>query len=249
MGIVNVYFQGICTHMQWPEAAERGEVPGFRHRVVLVNGRKPREINQKPIGPHVAMLSIAARDLAGGAGTAALDHPLDGRRVTIVNATGPALTYDPSYECCIPHLSALANQPVSPSVPVVVGADAQHASCYFDVEHGLMRAGTIPGQAVATQLIAPTDGDPRLRIEYFRSHEWLELTLRDGAQVVVSNAGIDEASDDQYDFLLHYLTAEQLPANPGVPTSTTHCRSTIDLPPNVGPKQNIGPGCSNSNFP
>jgi hypothetical protein len=249
MGEINIYFVGICTHMQ----DVTSELPGFKRRVVLVNGRVPREINSHPIPPHIPTLRIATPDLmvAGsppvGRDSAILDWELNGCHVDVANVTGD-LTYDPSFECCIPHLKRLTPNLPKPSVPVVIGGESQKASCYFEMTAGVLSAGLIAQGAVVSMLkVETTDEAPILRVRGFRKDTPQEFQLRSGAQVALVNAGID-GDDDPNDFLLHYETAEYIPPDAAIPTSPAACCKPL-APSYIIGSQGLGLGCSNSAFP
>jgi hypothetical protein len=252
MGEITVYFIGICTHMQWPE--ELGGRPRFLHRVVLVNGVEPRLINERPIPGHHATLRIAADDLvvarthAQASEDEIITWKLSGTTIEIANATGK-LSYDASYECCIPHLKALTPDLPPPSTSVVVDAQPHEASCYFEVNAGLMRAGLVAsGAAVAVLTVTTKDDFPILRLSGFSGGEPQDIVLRSGARIAVSNVAQTHYDEDN-DFLLHYKTAEYIPANARVPIEAARCCTPLPQERVIDPQMDVGPGCSNSNFP
>ncbi len=246
MGQVTVYFIGICTHMQWPEDGVFGEVQGFRHRVVLVNGKAPRTINHKPIPRHRPMLRVESKDVIGGP-VDITSYELDGATVQIANAIGE-LQYEESFQCCIPHLKALTPNLPPPSYRVVAGAHPERASAYFEVTSGVLTAGIVSrGAAVSVLTMTTLDESPLLRITGFRG-EQAEFHLRNHANVVISNVAESEYDEDN-DFLLHYETAEYVPEDAQVPTQSAPCCVQTEVPEFVRGRLNVGPGCSNSNFP
>ena len=252
MGEITVFFVGICTHMQWPE--KFGADPGFSHRVVLVNGSEPRLINDRPIPSHRATLSIAADDLVIGRTPSnagddqILEWNLDGTTIDIANATG-SLTYDASYECCIPHLKVLTPDLPPPSAQVVTDAQPLEASCYFDVTAGVMRAGLVAGGAAVSVLtVTTTDELPIVRVRGFEGEASQKIPLRNGARIALSNVAAGHSDEDD-DFLLHYRTAESIPKNAKVPREAARCCNALPQERIIDPKLNVGPGCSNSNFP
>jgi hypothetical protein len=252
MGEITVYFVGICTFMQ--DVEER--LPGVRRRVVLVNARVPQVINQTKIPPHIPTLRIAASDLEvnGVAATTEngciLQWELHGCKIEIVDALGD-LQHDESFECCIPHLKALTPHADGVSTSVVLGAESEETSCYFDMTGGELSAGLVASGAAVSVLKARTAGDsPILRIQQFRTDEVQEFRLRSGAQIALVNVGLEGTEgDDTTDFLLHYKVVENVPPNAAVPTIPAPCcrplpRSYI-MPLRLG----VGPGCSNASFP
>jgi hypothetical protein len=250
MGTIKIFFVGICTHMRFPES----ELPGYQRRVVLVNGRIPRVINETPIPSHNPTLRVSARDLVlnGASAKAQADHVIEwdlmGAHLSVANGIGE-LTYDDTFECCIPHLKKLTHDLPGPSAEVVLGADPQRASCYFDITHGTFSAGYIAnGASTAVLNMTTKDDEPVLQIRKFHETTIEELHLRSGAEIAFMNVGT-ETGDDDNDFLLHYETAEYVPANAAVPTSIAPCCQKLP-PTNVIPGGlSVGPGCSNSDFP
>jgi|GEM_PF-3052641 len=255
MGEITVYFVGICTHMQWPEDGLFGEVPGFRHRVVLVNGKAPHDILGMPIPRHLPTLRVATEDIIGvtsrgvPAPAEVTEWQLDGTQIEVVNGVGE-LVYDKSFECCVPHLKKLTPNLPPPSFHVVVQAEPEKASAYFEVKSGVMRAGLVSHGAAVSVLTIPTSEDvTKLRLTGFRGGETQDVLLRSGAQIAVSNVADSELDEDN-DFLLHYETAEYIPSDAKVPTESAACCNPLDAPRQIlGPHLNVGPGCSNSNFP
>ena len=137
MGEITVYFIGICTFMQDIEE----KLPGVRRRVVLVNAREPEVINNTVIPPHIPTLRIAASDLevngvpATTANGCVLEWELHGCKIEIVEPLGD-LQHDETFECCIPHLKALTPDANGVSTSVVLAAEPEVTSCYFDLSAG-----------------------------------------------------------------------------------------------------------------
>ncbi len=253
MGEITVYFVGICTFMQDVE----GRAPGFSRRVVLVNARVPQVINETTIPPHIPTLRIAAGDLEVSGvsptttGSCVLEWELHGCKIDIANAIGN-LTHDESFECCVPHLTALTPDLGGPSPAVVLGAEAEQASCYFDVTAGELSAGLVAEGASVSVLKVRTAGDsPVLRVQRFRTEDPQEFRLRSGSQIAIMNVGREGiAGDDTTDFLLHYNVAESIPDNAAVPTvPPTCCRPLVPSYIFSGLQLGVGPGCSNASFP
>lgn len=252
MGEITVYFVGICTFMQ--DVADK--VPGAHQRVVLVNARRPEIFNQPTIPPHIPTLRIAAGDLevngvpATTENGCVLQWELHGCKIEIADAVGE-LQHDDLFECCIPHLKILTPSADGISVPVVLAAEPDLSSCYFDMTAGQLSAGLVAGGAAVSVLKVQTaSATPMLRIQQFRTDDAQEFRLRSGAQIALMNVGLEGmAGDDPTDFLLHYNVVASV-ENPVIPTApATCCRplptSYIIPTPQLG----IGPGCSNASFP
>lgn len=252
MGEITVYFVGICTFMQDVE----GSASGLRRRVVLVNARIPQKINDTAIPPHIPTLRIAAGDLEVNgvtpttSGSCVLEWELHGSKIEIANAVGN-LEHDESFECCIPHLKALTPDLGEPSPSVVLGAESEEASCYFDLTAGQLSAGLISEGAAVSVLQVRTAGDPVLRVQRFRTEQAQEFHLRSGTHIAIMNVGREGiAGDDATDFLLHYNVAESIPENAAVPTTPATCCKPL-VPSYIVPsgQLGVGPGCSNASFP
>ncbi|MDP9191527.1 MAG: hypothetical protein M3P06_07475, partial [Acidobacteriota bacterium] len=191
MGTIKIYFVGICTHMHLIES----ELPGYQHRVVLVNGRVPRMINKTPIPSHNPTLRISASDIVlnGEPAKSEVNHVIEwdlmGTYASVANGIGE-LTYDATFECCIPHLKVLTPDLPGPSPEVVLGADPQRASCYFNVTHGNFSAGYIAnGASIAVLTVTTTDEEPILQVRKFRETTIQDIRLRSGAEIAFMNAG------------------------------------------------------------
>ena len=252
MGEITVYFVGICTFMQDFEK----HLPGVRRRVVLVNARIPQTINQTTIPPHIPTLRIAAGDLEvnGVAATSkndcVLEWQLHGCKIDVADALGE-LEHDKTFECCIPHLKILTPDASGVSVPVVLEAEPEEASCYFDLTAGELSAGLIAGGAAVSALKVRTASEsPVLRVQKFRTDDVQEFRLRSGAEIALMNVGVEGmAGDDTTDFLLHYKVVNPVPDNAAVPTAPAACCGQLPQTYIIPLQLGVGPGCSNANFP
>src|SRR6185369_14103709 len=191
---------------------------------------------------------IDAKDIIGNIDGREGKWELDGATIEIANAAGE-LRYDKSFECCVPHLKVLTPNLPPPSFRVVMEAKPEHASAYFDLTAGVLTAGTTKkGAAVSIRTVTTSDESPVLRMRGFGAGEQQDFHLRDGATIVISNVGEEEVDGDD-DFLLHYETAEFVPLDAKVPAEAAACCEPVELPKLAHGAQNVGPGCSNSNFP
>lgn len=250
---ITVYFVGICTHLWWDE-----EHP----RVVLVNGKDAREIQNQHIGSHVPTLRIAASDIISesdpwtfpGTRNAIVEWQLDGARISIVNGTSGPCRRHPSFHNCMPRLNSYIEprEIGAPSQDAVEGRDARLTSSIFDLTCGEMAAGALKKTgAVFGRLRAETAEAPRLQIAPYGSGEPRVITLRDGAEITISNLGATEGHDGSSDFFLHYTLAAEMPDPLGAPVETpAGCP-----PPNTFASTwppgftTVDAGCSNSAYP
>ncbi len=269
MGSVTIHFEGICTQVKLPV-----NIGSTLHRVVLVHAANGAFINGNQIPAHDAFLEVDQLDLLEPpvSGVSSLVPQPDGSwqmlgtRISVANAVAGGVTYYPS-SFNVPSLTTLTPDFGPLSSSVVFGSAA---ACHFDVSSGTFTASQTPGLAFFTTLVVQTTGDfAALDVEDMIGRGTGQIRLRSGATVVVMNIGVKTGESDQ-DFLLHYLTAEHLPADAKVPISPelapgssapvpasgvgpgrTRTRADLRSPAvgHDGDVEALGPGCSNSNFP
>jgi hypothetical protein len=240
MPTVTVHFGGICTFFM---ADQHAELDGFC-RVVLVNAGEGRTVAGHDIPAHVAVVQIGddppvpVLGLHMNLHTPSVDSPL----LTLFADTCPNLTGLVSDQN-----SAVLSEP---SQEVVFGGDPEQAALYFDFKGGTLQPNLNELGAVVTTLVMQGD------------HVVLETkAFPGGAEPPASLAGrvfdvdttIWVSNDDatehtsKYDFYLHYLTAQQVPADPPIP------KEPLPNLPFVGRLPHwfgaIGAGCSNSTYP
>jgi hypothetical protein len=138
-----------------------------------------------------------------------------------------------------------------PSDHVVFGSDPQKASLYFDFRSGALTTVTNKSGAVISKLVVQGT-EVMLETTAFGAGPlppgWPpQRYFHEDTTIVVMNEDATEAASD-YDFLLHYLTAEHMPLSPPIPGAQDPgpIAVTEHLPPSL---QAIGAGCSNSNYP
>lgn len=251
MGSVTIHFEGICTQVKLPV-----NIGSTLHRVVLVHAESGATINNNRIPPHDAFLEVDQLDLLEPpfGGVSSLVQQGDGNwqvrgtRISVANAVAGGVTYDPS-SFNVPSLTTLTPDFGPLSSSVVFGSAA---ACHFDVSSGTFTASQTPGLAFFTTLVVQTKDDyVVLDVEDMTGPGTGQIRLRSGATIVMTNIGVKTGESDE-DFLLHYLTAEHLPADAKVPDITGLVPgSSAPLPASdvVQSFEALGPGCSNSNFP
>lgn len=247
-GSLTIHFEGICTHiLQGPTVP----LPVAR-RIVLVHAEERKHIHGHSIPPHRAFLKVDALDLQSmkpSVKSSYLDLQPDnswqikGARIRVHN---PLLQVgDPKPAQPIPSMPSLMG--LTPglgplSQDVVFKSDA---ACHFDVNEGVFSGIRTDGGSFDSILTVATNGCPVLIIEDITkppgTSPSILLTLNSGATITISNVGMltEPDGDTPYDFLLHYLVLQCIPADPGVPPEK-FMRTDFD---------GLGPGCSNSNYP
>lgn len=232
MGAFSIAMKGICTHFS-QQFHENLPVP---HRVVLVNGHRSDVLIQNiGVAPHIASITMDGRTFL-----------LGGVSIGIKNGTTPFKVSEDFY-LTIPVLSDLAIMPMPAARnSVFLGAVPTLASAYLDITTGTLTACLDPIGAAVSKLIVETDGDPVMTFQPFLGTflpDGLqpEMPVSDGSAVVLENS----SSDDQFPmthFLLHYLTASEIPDAPQVPRN-------LKGPPCPVSYAIVGGGCSNSSYP
>jgi hypothetical protein len=263
MGSVTIHFEGICTQVKLPV-----NIGSTLHRVVLVHAENGLSINSIPIPAHDAFLEVDQLDLLEPplAGVNSFIRQSDGNwqlfgaRVSIANAAPGGVTYDPS-SFDVPSLTTLTPDFGPLSSTVVFGTAA---ACHVDISSGTFTASQTPGLAFFTTLVVQTTDDfVVLAVEDMIEGGAGQIRLKSGATIVFTNIGVKTGESDN-DFLLHYLTAQNLPADAKVPTFPELVKEVPVASAAADPAraassglsrrsrfaaEALGPGCSNSNFP
>jgi hypothetical protein len=251
---VTVHFIGICTNIS---KSRLPELPAA-HRIVLVNaskGSRDTVYAQHPIGPHTASIAFDGRT----------PMPLKGCTLTLTHGAAgmrgaPQLA--PDFHR-LPNLTALfdgaerGRQLSVPSREVVIEGKPDRAACYFDVQIGTLTAQTNELGSISTTLTA-TGPHFLLEARPFEGgslpeglHETTVLT--EDTTIVIGNT--DTADKSPVDFILHYLTAQDPPVHPPIPDMSglafvvSDKPERVDFPDRFPPRNTVGAGCSNSNYP
>jgi hypothetical protein len=246
MGTLTVYFVGICTHLREFTSRE------VEHRVVLVNARESKTINEETIVAHEPSLRYTDRE-----GTVQ-KMPLNGVHIT-VNAVDPKVVYDRSFFTCIPRLTAYAPSLPSLGMDAAKGRDANLAAAYFDAA-GRFVAGADGNDASVAVLNVVTQDPPTLTLTNFDGTSRPPIELPDDAEIQIENVGPGKDGGDRtHDFLLNFLVAQNIPTDATWPTKRAHCyvcrtssaptsscKLDVKLP---FPSNTVDVGCSNSNYP
>lgn len=236
MGQITVDFIGVCTHLQ-------RQVTGVLHRVVLVEGAV-RDTDGNFIAPHIP--SLDSNDVSEG------NLPKRPGRVTltIANATGAPIeskSYDRDYTQAIWSLKKFTKDNSLGLNPAVSQGKANPASLYFDTGHGTFGAClAAKGGASVARLTIPTDGVPHLRIEWWDRPASSDVIFKETAVLRVMNLS-DPPSCDNRDFLLHYSVTNK--SFNKYPDKKAACEGCATCEPGEIPIVDLGPGCSNSNYP
>jgi len=240
MPTVTVHFGGICTFFM---AGQHAELDGFC-RVVLVNAAEGRTVAGHDIPPHVAMVQI-------GNGQPITVHGLHMR----LTSSGELPLLTEFAERC-PNLTLLVGEQNSvplapPSQEVVFAGDPEQAALYFDFKGGTLHPAINEQGAVVTMLVMQGD---EVVLETVAFRGGAEPPAFPSRTIFTEDTTIWVSNDDaieqtsELDFCLHYLTAEQVPSDPPIPSETLRKRLPIipRLPHWFGA---IGAGCSNSTYP
>jgi hypothetical protein len=270
-GSVVVQFYGICTHVR---------MEGTPYRVILPNAG-PAQIDgndvlkRQRMQSHIARLQIRNEDLdlqdPLPPWFVRENHPthavwrLEGITLSIGNASAEQPATTPASGAALPSLNAYSCSPVTLRQETLLDneqAQRELTDCIFalpDVAPVAMRTseGAEGRRAtVATTTIA-TVAAPILSVQQFGTKETISLPLRDGAQITVySYPEFPGATTDKdADFLLHFLSATEVPPRSWYPPAPPWEECTTEIVTNNPPifeTANVsftGPGCSNSQYP
>lgn len=280
MSNLEITFIGICTHL-W-ETQNAPPNPAYGTRIVMPNAVHPVLIGlinllygfDPPIMPHFATLAFPVdqfdfkegpKEFFPWNGSEGQVHFtfLDGVTVTVKNPAPTDLVKDAR---CIPGLGAFLPG-VAPG-PAATSSDRTLAAGYFDFQNGtVLGTGELKGKAMPTRGDAgvilyktPTNGAPQILITPFDTDiAPTTVHLKGDATVYIANIPILELTDckdNDNDFILHYLVANQFPPPPWPPASPPLNAPCLDVHP-YGEEiiralricDDFGAGCSNSNLP
>lgn len=256
-----VQFFGICTHLD-PVVLREHNVQG--RRVLLVNASSQlridefRELRDFRVGPHIARLQIARRDLLEPPPVTSTWMPLveeteeffiwdlRGVRMRVTNAIetqhaiGEAL--------CIPRLAFYtggAADPLPDLGPAAWEERPELTACSFDFPNSPLAGRSWLG-ATAGVLMVALSGPPILEVTAFEDRGQVSIPVRSGAHISLSNQEPGGATDA--DFLLHFLATEKIPPAATFPQEPSGCPQLISYNvPDTGVLS--GPGCANSLYP
>lgn len=262
MGNLTIEFRGICTQIKLPDA-----IDGVLHRTVLVRWDQEQLLMPyaKVIPPHISSLTIRGgieeqhvTDLETASALISTEPgswQLAGVRLSVDGSVGDSVTYTQS-SFSVPSLTTLAPNFGELSRTRVFGSDA---NCHFDIRSGSFRG--IRFEPVIgswyTFVDVPTEEDnPRVLIQQLGETSvqgWIRLMP--GAVVSIDNTA-PPGQDKSWDFYLHYLTAQIPPTDATLPPEVTQEVEVIDegrkgseIDVHAMSAFEIGPGCSNSNYP
>ena len=231
MGRITVVFHGVCTHL-------KNELQDVPHRVVLVETDEIRHIHGDVIAPHKP--SLESEHVKNGT----LPRPASRLTLTISNAVKDPISYTDCYNCAIWPLKQYTGDPSLGLNLAVVDGKKAPGSIYFDAPDGTFEAYLTKGGASVAKLIVETDGDPVLQIESWDRPSISSVEFEDDAVLDVKNVSTPGHENDR-DFVLHYLTTDRsfdkYPKDPA--PCTEYCSTKED------DYIDLGPGCSNSNYP
>ncbi|HVR39276.1 MAG TPA: hypothetical protein VMU84_09285 [Thermoanaerobaculia bacterium] len=233
MAQASIRFVGLCVHLQHVTAPGIG-VP---HRVVMLSNSTPNR------GSHLVEQHRPALIRPNGD-----SEFLTGVSLTIVNGTSEELQYDGTWEA-IPHLK----EPGALTPPLNTGVaydQRSPAAAYFDIDAGTLCACTATkGGAIAARLEFGIGDETGLLLTYWDGREPDWIPLADGDKVLITNVAA-HGVDDKWDYLLNY----DIVASPILQQEPKLYMPQVAPPPMCEPSPHIqhfdlGPMCSNSNYP
>ena len=257
---VTIRFEGICTFFNnYSSLVEQVNEPPI-HRMVLVNANI-REIAGHEIDPHVARMTVLGdfewtdNGFPPGAESGVIDLNREDKAY-LVSVRDPVTSQRwINNTCCLPHLTAaIPPEQVlgAPDFEVIANFGA---ACYVDFTYGRIDGYAVRASGVGydpTKLKAisiatvETEGTSAL-LDLTWAETVYTLKLYDGATVTIANAPDPGSRDnDQYDFLLNFLTLSGGPPPDVIVPESISCtplEGWLDGPTDAGP------GCSNTTYP
>jgi len=209
---VEIIFHGVCTHFV-------GIVPGVAQRVVLPDASTLRfgylKTPEEPqaayfLMPHFPILRMlhGAHEIFNVPNVIEHGNIIDGVHLQIPNSVG-AMRDEPLVKLELPQLPTYVHH-FAYSTDVVLGG---RAAAYFDLFHAEQQDVVFVSGAMDTVVTITTDGPPLLRATPFaggKSYDFPLLhTTGEPLRLWVANQGMDcDTEENNYDFLLHFLTAQ-----------------------------------------
>lgn len=242
---ITVEFVGVCTHVRrprWPPALGNWPLT-VPHRVLL-----PKNPGMPPfpddIPPHVPIITgIPDANYRG------LLQPQDNGRFLIrgaalsISVPGPKeVGYDSTWSI-IPQMQADGRPSVDADLCVLDRNREVHG--VFDVDAGTFSACCGTQGAAAARLTIDGVSSAELIVRSIRTGTSIPpVALPDGSFITVLHRSTEPGSDDSDHFALHFVLAASLPADKPLGNSTKcgepRCPADID---------DLGPGCSNTDYP
>ncbi|MDQ3283244.1 MAG: hypothetical protein M3Q69_17745 [Acidobacteriota bacterium] len=233
---VTVRFSGICTFL----TSGHPELKGYI-RAVLVDASNGAWVAGHAIPPHIAAVQIGGNVPIRPAGLSMrlIAPAAEPARIDAFTSYAPNLT-----ELIAQHHGTLS----PPSSSVAFG---DGAALHFDFRAGTLTACRDANDAICTTLTVEA---PEIALETTSLTDQPlpaglppRIDFSEDTHICVRNEDVVKQAFDA-DFLLHYATAAEIPANPPIVTSDI----LLVVPRCETPPQSlgsIGAGCSNSNYP
>jgi hypothetical protein len=228
---VTVRFIGLCTHIRQSLV---GCLPRA-HRVVIMDN-EPGEMFGKQVEAHSPLLT-----LPGGE-----QRALEKMTLEITGSTQEkTLSFDRSWEG-VPHLAWTEGQQIELNTGIVCHG-VSPAAVYFDVSHGSFFACQLRDGAVITRLVMQFDGAATLHFAPFGPGQLAPpspMTFDDDVSLTITNMVNSTGGDSENDYVLNYRLFHPWPEEPSAP-EVGFLIVCEDLPPDI----DLGPKCSNTNYP
>ena len=232
-GSIEIHFIGIAVHLNnVPPVA--GIPPNVLHRVVTISNSADLKLGGRAVAPIVPhQLQVPAVPNIPWKAT-----------FSIANASDGPVTYSDCYRCVVYSLKEVTQNPDLQLNPGLVTGDEVPDQCsvrFFDVTQGEFDAYQLPSGAGVAVLTVMTSGDPQMTILDRSSGTSQTVTFPSPAVLGIHNHG-DITNEADGDFLLSYLATNEMSDHIPALKSCPGCRRTSFA-------KDLGPGCSNSNYP
>lgn len=235
---LTIEFHGICVHFS--RAANPSLNLPAAHRVVLPYLPDGLHWNQQKILVHRPVLAVMT---PGG------PLEMDPMNATLSLSTlTDKMSLTSTFQCQPNLLGILPGMTIDPAV---VTGEAAPAAVYFDIDEGTMSGIEIRGSAGMRLAIETERSEVALKQKYWGGDSETVTMLPLPATIVLSNIAKDPESDLAADFIISFAVGKPFPPAPTpefiLALEAALAVTMICLPPSAS--MDLGPGCSNSQFP
>ena len=241
-GSIEIHFVGIAVHLINDPPIPNANIPAsVPHRVAIISNSADLHLGNP-------LTKVTPHQLQVISGQAKIP-PIPSFKATfsIQNPSDVPVNYTDCYDCAVLNLKKVAEKnDLRLNAGLVSGAiNPDNCSVvFFDVTQGTFDAYQYGKGASAAMLTIKTDGDPQMTILDRASGTTQTVRFTSPAILEITNHG-GPGVDANVDFLLSYLAADQMLSPDKVPHDPNRCPPACQRPS----LPDLGPGCSNSNYP
>jgi len=235
MSLLEIEFHGICVFFSMASNPELNLPTAFR--VVVPFVPEPFTWNGETIYVHEPHMSIEHEEVV---------EMIDPLGTTITLGPLDAQPFVQGMQECPPHLPSIFPA-MTLNLDVVTG-QMPPAGFYFDFNQGSLIDINVQGAAATLLTIDTSSTTAGLTIDRWGGgHESKSIPLP--ARILVSNTAKDPTSDFDFDFIVSYAVGLPFPPPDSIAEPLNAALEQTLICSGPSPSQDLGPGCSNSQFP